>query len=167
MKQKIGRKTYDTETAKELGKQSVGYLGDSYGFEEVLYRKEDGEFFLYCAGGENSQYPNEGIVAMNDEDTREWLTRICGAEYTEQVFAETPVKAAAKPAAKKAATAAKPATKTTTAKTAPAKTAAATKTASTKTTAAKATAAKKPAAKTAATEKAATKTTAKKTVAKK
>ncbi len=151
MKQKIGRKVYDTENAKEVGKQSIGYFGDSYGFEEVLYRKDDKEFFLFCVGGENSQYPNDIIVPMNEADTKEWLVRVCGADYAEQIFAEEPKKAVAKaapaktaaakttaakkPVAKKASTASKT---TTTTKTATAK-ATATKTASAKTTVTKAT----------------------------
>ena len=102
MKQKIGRKTYDTEKAKEVGKQSIGYFGDSYGFEETLYRNENKEFFLACVGGDNSQYPVDVIVPMNDEDTKEWLIRVCGLDYAEQIFAEVPQKAVAKVTAKPA-----------------------------------------------------------------
>ncbi len=152
MKQKVGRKTYDTEKAKEVGKQSIGYFGDSYGFEETLYRDEKKEFFLYCVGGDNSQYPEDMIVPMNEADTKEWLVRVCGADYAEQIFAEEPKKAVAKVAAKPAA------------KKAPAAKAAATKTAA-KATTAKAEPAKKaatkPAAKTTAKKATTTKTTKK------
>ena len=157
MKQKVGRKTYDTEKAKEVGKQSIGYFGDSYGFEETLYRDEKKEFFLYCVGGDNSQYPEDMIVPMNEADTKEWLVRVCGADYAEQIFAEEPKKAvakvAAKPAAKKAPAAKAAATKTA-AKAAPAKATTAKAEPAKKTVA-------KPAAKTTAKKATTTKTTKK------
>lgn len=128
MKQKIGRKTYDTETAKEVGKQSIGYFGDSYGFEETLYRNENKEFFLACVGGDNSQYPVDVIVPMSDADTKEWLIRVCGADFAEQIFAEVPQKAVAKvtekPAVKKTVAKAKAEPKAEVKEAAPKKTAA-------------------------------------------
>ncbi len=160
MKQKIGRKTYDTEKAKEVGKQSIGYFGDSYGFEETLYKNGETDYFLHCVGGENSQYPEEILVAMNEEDTKEWLVRVCGAEYAEQILTETPKKASpkttTKPAAKKSATP----KKATTAKAASAKKPAAKKAVAPKAADVKATEAKE-------APKAAVKASAKKTVAKK
>ncbi|MGI6546134.1 MAG: hypothetical protein ACOX2M_06895 [Fastidiosipilaceae bacterium] len=156
MQVKIGRKVYDTEKSKEIGKQTISYFGDSYGFEEIMFEKATDDFFLLVNGGEDSQYPEEAIIPLSVEDAKNWIERVCGHEYAEQIIPTkteektTEVKpATAKPAAAKAA--AKP-------------TAA-------KTTATKAAATKKPAAKkatttkrtTTATKPGATKTTEKKT----
>ena len=57
-------------------------------------------------GGELSQYPNEDIILPSVEDAKNWIERICGHEYAEQVIPTEPA-AETKPAAKKTATAAK------------------------------------------------------------
>jgi hypothetical protein len=146
MQVKIGRKIYDTEKSKEIGKQTISYFGDSYGFEEIMFEKAPGDYFLLVNGGADSQYPNEDIIPLSIEDAKNWIERICGHDYAEQIIPTAAIEAAAakaaakKPAAKKA-TAKKPAAK----KAAPAKKPAAPK-ATAKTTAAKA--AEKPAANT-------------------
>ncbi len=153
MQVKIGRKVYDTEKSKEIGKQTISYFGDSYGFEEIMFEKATDDFFLLVNGGEDSQYPEEAIIPLSVEDAKNWIERVCGHEYAEQIIptkteektAEVKpatAKAAAKPVAAKTA-AKKPAAAKTTAKKPAAK-----KTTTTKRT----TTAKKPSA-TKATEK--------------
>lgn len=122
MRSKIGRRVFDTETAQEIGKQTISYFGDSYGFEEVMYRKSEDVFFLWVNGGADSQYPEEQIIPLSLTDAKNWIERICGHDYAEQVVppalfepkpAKKPVEkkpAAKKPAAKKPA-AKKPAVK--------------------------------------------------------
>ncbi|HHX38001.1 MAG TPA: hypothetical protein GX717_08480 [Clostridiaceae bacterium] len=137
MRKKIGRKIYDTEKSKEVGKQTVSYFGDSHGFEEIMFEKAKDDYFLLVKGGPASQYPEEDIIPLSLEDAKNWLERICGHEYANEVIPTTDETAKPKKTSK-----ATKSTKTT-------------KTATKKTTKAKA----KPAAKTAA--KSAAKSTAK------
>lgn len=94
MKTTINKKVYDTEKAKEIGKQTVGYFGDTFGFEEVLYQKSTKEFFLFATGGSDSQYPEACILPMTNEASDEWLKRVCGADYAAQVMATAKTKKA-------------------------------------------------------------------------
>lgn len=57
MKKVINGRSYNTETAKELGYQTNGYANNDFYFTgETLYRKKTGEFFLYGEGGAYSIY---------------------------------------------------------------------------------------------------------------
>ena len=47
MRKKIGRKIYDTEKSKEVGKQNVSYFGDSRGFEEIMFEKAKDDYFCW------------------------------------------------------------------------------------------------------------------------
>lgn len=134
MRSKVGRQVFDTESAKEIGKQTISYFGDSYGYEEVMYQKSRDVFFLWVNGGADSQYPEERIIPLSLTDAKNWIERICGRDYAEQVVpaalfeskaakkpavkkpAATKAAAAEKPAAKARKTAAKPGVKKTAAK---------------------------------------------------
>ena len=73
MLKKIGRVTYDTETATLIVKKTVGYFGDPAGYEETLYQTPAGHHFVYTNGGEQSLYPTEGIKRMSKAAAEEWL----------------------------------------------------------------------------------------------
>ena len=65
MKKIICKVEYDTENATLIEKKTVGEFGDPAGYEESLYQKADGKYFLYVNGGAESQYPEENIKRMS------------------------------------------------------------------------------------------------------
>ena len=72
MKKTICKIEYNTETATLQNKYTEGTFGESNGFEESLYLTEDGKYFLYVNGGENSPYPQENIKRMSAAKADEW-----------------------------------------------------------------------------------------------
>jgi hypothetical protein len=64
MKKVTKTATYDTETATLVKKVTVGAFGESTGYEESLYVTDNGKYFLYVNGGEDSKYPTEDIKAQ-------------------------------------------------------------------------------------------------------
>lgn len=85
MRKKIGRKIYDTDKSKELGKDVQGTFGDPAGFEETLYKKGSKDYFLLVTGGELSQYPKEDIIPLEFEDAVEWAARILGDKIPKEL----------------------------------------------------------------------------------
>ena len=73
MQRIICKKLYDTETASVVEKVTHGNFGDSDGYEETLYRTEDGFFFLYVNGGEESIHPVEEIRRLSKANADKWL----------------------------------------------------------------------------------------------
>ena len=73
MQKIICKKLYDTETASVVEKVTHGNFGDSDGYEETLYRTEDGFFFLYVNGGEESIHPVEEIRRLSKANADKWL----------------------------------------------------------------------------------------------
>ena len=73
MKQKIGVKVYDTDTAEFVRTFTHGAWGDPAGYEEVLYRTPDGCYFLFCRGGETSPYPTERIKRVAKANVAKYL----------------------------------------------------------------------------------------------
>jgi len=82
MKKIINKKLYDTETAKIIASWSNG-LGksDFRGYEENLFLKKTGEFFLYGEGGGLSPYAEhfgsgwgygKKITPLTEEEARQW-----------------------------------------------------------------------------------------------
>ena len=65
MKKIICKVEYDTENAELIGKFTSGEFGDAAGYEESLYKTEDGAYFLYVNGGEKSKYPKEDIKRLS------------------------------------------------------------------------------------------------------
>ena len=65
MKKIICKKEYDTESSTLLKKNTFGNFGDADGYEELLYRTEDGAYFLYVRGGKKSKYPKEDIKRIS------------------------------------------------------------------------------------------------------
>lgn len=73
MKKIICKVEYDTEASELIYKNTSGQLGDPAGYEESLYKTENGKFFLYTNGGEDSIYPKENIARMSAAKAEEWL----------------------------------------------------------------------------------------------
>ena len=73
MIKKLGKATYDTETATLIVKKTVGNFGDPAGYEETLYQTPNGRYFVYTNGGEQSPYPTEGIKRLKEEDAQQFI----------------------------------------------------------------------------------------------
>ena len=99
MKKIINGKVYDTDTARELG--SWANMADRRNFsqfEETLYRKKTGEFFLYGEGGPASKYAqavgqNEWsggsrIMPLDFSEARQWAEEHLDADEYESIFGE-------------------------------------------------------------------------------
>lgn len=99
MKKIINGKRYDTDTAKEcgtayskLGRRDFGY------WEETLYQKRTGEFFLYGEGGPASRYAvsvgqnswsgGEKIIPLSVENSMKWAEEHLEADEYERIFGE-------------------------------------------------------------------------------
>ncbi len=88
MQKKIGRRVYNTEKAEYVGRNAEGYYGDPTGFEEQMYKKGLGDFFLFVSGGPESQYPTEDLIPLALADAREWIERVRGGEIVSQFITE-------------------------------------------------------------------------------
>lgn len=73
MKKIICKVEYDTENAEIVKKNTFGNFGDTDGYEETLYKKENGTFFLYVNGGADSKYPKEDIKRISKDKANAWL----------------------------------------------------------------------------------------------
>ena len=67
MRKIIAKAEYDTENAEFISKRTYGNFGEDEGYEECLYRRGDGKYFLYVSGGERSPYPKEDIKRISAE----------------------------------------------------------------------------------------------------
>jgi len=82
MKKIINNKLYNTESAKLVGEfQSTFAVNDFHYYEEELYLKKTGEFFLYGNGNGLSPYaeryidgmgPGEKIIPLSEAQARQW-----------------------------------------------------------------------------------------------
>jgi len=93
----INGKRYDTKTAELIGEASYGYGNDFRKWEEELYRKKTGEFFLWGAGGPLSKYAksNSGETTNGQEirpltlqEAQEWCEEHMDADRYEEIFGE-------------------------------------------------------------------------------
>ena len=73
MKKTICKAEYDTEKSEIIKKVTSGEFGDAQGYEESLYVKADGKYFLYTNGGEESIYKTENIARMSAAKAQQWL----------------------------------------------------------------------------------------------
>lgn len=99
MKKIINGKVYDTEKAKKVASWYSSYArNDFHYYEEELYRKKTGEFFIYGEGnaaspysrscGQNEWCGGEKIVPMTFKEAQEWAEKhLDGDEYCE-IFGE-------------------------------------------------------------------------------
>ena len=99
MKKIINGRKYDSDTAKELGSYSnYGSWNDFNHFEETLYQKRNGEFFLFGEGGAMTKYREpEGqncwtggsrIVPISDDKARKWAEKYLEVDEYESIFGE-------------------------------------------------------------------------------
>jgi hypothetical protein len=72
MKKTICKVEYDTEAAELIQKKTSGAFGDPAGYEECLYKTQDGKFFLYGFGGPESEYKEETIKRMSAASAKAW-----------------------------------------------------------------------------------------------
>ncbi len=72
MKKIICKKEYDTDRSTEIKKRTYGVFGDPEGYEETLFVTEEGNYFLYVKGGEESKYPKEDIKRMSEKTAEQW-----------------------------------------------------------------------------------------------
>lgn len=96
MRKVINGKMYDTETATELGSHSFSHRGDFHFYEETLYRKKTGEFFLYGEGGPLTQYARtvglnewsggERIMPYSYKEAQKWAEDNLDADDYEEIF---------------------------------------------------------------------------------
>lgn len=99
MRKIIEGKVYDTETAKFLATFESNFaMNDFNWYEENLYIKKTGEYFIYgkgnglspyaksVAGG--SQMAGERIVPLTEEEARKWAEESLEADEYEKIFGE-------------------------------------------------------------------------------
>ena len=93
MKKIINGKVYDTEKAKKVASWYSDYArNDFHYYEEELYKKKTGEFFLYGEGnaaspysrgcGQNEWCGGEKIVPLTFKEAQDWAEKhLDGDEY--------------------------------------------------------------------------------------
>lgn len=96
MKKIINQKRYDTETAKMMGTDYYGMPRDFEYWQETLYRKQTGEFFLHGEGGAMSRYAEavgtnswsggERIMPLTVEEAQKWAEKHLTADEYESIF---------------------------------------------------------------------------------
>lgn len=97
MKKVINRKVYDTKTAKEIACSS-DYSGGIHWYDETLYRKKTGEFFLYGKGGCGSKYAvsigcnswaeGSGVIPLSQNDAYLWCEKNIDSETLADLFGD-------------------------------------------------------------------------------
>lgn len=99
MKKIINGRKYDTETAKYLGGWCNGLSCSDFSYcSEDLYRKKNGEFFLYGDGGAQSRYSKMyedgsigggyGIIPLTLERAKRWAESKLTCDKYEEIFGE-------------------------------------------------------------------------------
>ena len=96
MKKIIDGKRYDTETATLIGEHEHSNRSDFGWYEEGLYQKRTGEFFLAGRGGPQTKYSRsidqnswsggEGIFPLSVAEAKEWAEAHLTADEYESVF---------------------------------------------------------------------------------
>lgn len=96
MRKILSNKVYDTATAKEIGHFRTDYgMSDFRHYEETLYKKRTGEYFLHGEGNGMSKYadsygdmrgPGKKIIPLTFEEAREWAEKKLEAEEYEKEF---------------------------------------------------------------------------------
>ena len=96
MKKVIKGVMYNTETAREVGSDSFSNPRDFHFWEEKLFRKKTGEYFLYGCGGPASRYAvdlgnngwsgGEKITPLTCDAAREWAEEHLDGDEYEKLF---------------------------------------------------------------------------------
>ena len=97
MKKIIEGKTYNTDTATELGHYWNGLsTSDFHNVSEWLYMTKKGAFFLHGRGGAatgwgeacgDSRTGGSDIRVMSERESLDWMSHYCDVEDTEKQFA--------------------------------------------------------------------------------
>lgn len=99
MKKVINGRLYNTETAKHIGNYSndLSYDDLKY-FDEDLYLKKTGEFFLSGSSGAFGKYAESvganswcggsGIVPITEQEAKEWVEMHLDADTYIELFGE-------------------------------------------------------------------------------
>lgn len=96
MKAIINGKKYDTETAEFMASDSANCPCNDFAYwEESLYKKKTGEFFLMGKGGGLSKYAkscgqnswtgSKAITPLTLEEAKEWVENHANSEF-EDIF---------------------------------------------------------------------------------
>lgn len=98
MKKVINGKMYNTETAKALATSYHGTPGDFSYYEETLYKKKTGEYFLYGIGGAASPYSQscgqnswsggDGFEPLTENAVYKWAEKNISADEYCELFGE-------------------------------------------------------------------------------
>jgi len=96
MNKTIGGKKYDPEKSEMLAEYDNGYpRNDFHYYEEKLYRRTTGEYFLYGSGGANSKYGvwhgnsgglGEKITPLSITAAQAWVENACDGDEYERIF---------------------------------------------------------------------------------
>ena len=97
MKKIINNKRYDTDTAERVASAFSRLARNDFGYwEEYLYRKRTGEFFLYGSGGPASRYSvsagqnswsgGEKIIPLTVQEAMEWGEKNLDGDDYEAIF---------------------------------------------------------------------------------
>lgn len=105
MKKRIGTREYDTDKAKLVGELVSDKPVNDFGYyEEKLYRKLNGTYFLWGKGNGLTKYatkvddmkgPGEKIIPLTYNEARQWYQKAMGQyeehgrEYDESINEET------------------------------------------------------------------------------
>ena len=98
MKKIINKKMYSTESAECVGSDSYSSQRDFHHWTEELYKKSNGEFFLYGEGGPLSKYCKQvglnswsdgwNIIPMTENEARSWAEKHLDADDYIEIFGE-------------------------------------------------------------------------------
>lgn len=99
MKKIINGKTYNTETAEMVASYSNGGgWRDFRHYEESLYKKKTGEFFLFGEGGAMTKYSERisdnswgggnKIIPLSEDKAKKWMEEYADVEDYIKVFGE-------------------------------------------------------------------------------
>jgi hypothetical protein len=69
----VNDEKYTIYHAQCLGYRHIGEFGHDDGFEEQLYIAQDGQHFLYGAGGPESPYNEPVIKLLTNRESKAWL----------------------------------------------------------------------------------------------
>lgn len=96
MKKVINGRRYDTDAAKKIADYSYSNRSDFNYWEETLYMKRTGEFFLYGFGGPMTRYAESAglnqwtggskIIPLTVEKAKEWAEKYMDADEYEEAF---------------------------------------------------------------------------------
>ena len=96
MKKVINGKKYDTSTATFIDTYTYKYPSDFEYFNEDLYQKKTGEFFLDGEGGAASKYAQDGetggrisgskMIPLTETEAQAWVEKHADAELYEELW---------------------------------------------------------------------------------